>query len=149
MEAYKDGFAPTVSVAMTATHYSRRRFLTMRSFCVLILSSVAAASFDYIVVGGGTAGLVIANRLTENPAIRVAVIEPGDDQRQNPNVTDPTKLDQPLNTPLDWQYKSVPQVYAQDRILNLPQGKAWGGSSAINGGPFSQLSPVLGRKLTI
>lgn len=101
---------------------------------LLPLSSVATAScIDYIVVGGGTAGLVIANRLSEDPSIRVTVIEAGDDQRNNPNVTDPAKLDRPIGTHIDWQYKTVPQEYAQGQIVNVPQGKAWGGSSAING----------------
>ncbi|KAH8172402.1 GMC oxidoreductase domain-containing protein [Sarocladium implicatum] len=104
----------------------------MKLIDFLAPSLVAAACVDYIIVGGGTAGLVIANRLSEDPSVQVTVIEAGDDQRTNPNVTDPAKLDKPIGSDIDWKYKTVPQEYAQGQVVNVPQGKAWGGSSAIN-----------------
>lgn len=48
----------------------------------------SAASFDFVIIGGGTSGLVLANRLTEIPSITVAVIEAGGEVNTNPNVTD-------------------------------------------------------------
>jgi choline dehydrogenase len=94
---------------------------------------ISAAAFDYIIVGAGTSGLVIANRLSENPRVTVAVIEPGTDQRNNPNVTEWTKFTAAFGTQVDWAYKTTPQPGAVDRVLGLPQGKAWGGTSTING----------------
>ena len=90
-------------------------------------------SFDYVIVGAGTSGLVVANRLSEDPAVTVAVIEPGLDQRNNPNVTDMSKFSLAFGTSIDWQYKTTEQPGAGGKKLSLPQGKAWGGSSAING----------------
>lgn len=91
--------------------------------------------FDYIIAGGGTCGLLLANRLSADPNITVAVIEPGQDVRNDPNVTDPAKfLSEPFfNTPIDWAYLTVPQTGAANRTLQLHSGKALGGSSTING----------------
>jgi choline dehydrogenase len=98
-------------------------------------AATAAETFDYVVVGGGTAGLVVANRLSENPTVRVAVIEPGGDERNNPNVTIATNyIDlKAYNTPIDWAYQTVPQVGVNNKPLIYHQGKAIGGTSAING----------------
>ena len=90
-------------------------------------------STDYIIVGAGTAGLVIANRLSEDSAVTVTVVEPGTDQRNNPNVTDPTAFSLAFGTPIDWQYKTTAQPGVGDRELQIHQGKAWGGTSTING----------------
>jgi choline dehydrogenase-like flavoprotein len=106
------------------------KYLTAVSFA---LAMVAAETFDYVIVGAGTAGLVIANRISADPSVTVRVIDPGDDQRLNPNVSIPDNLGNPPGTDLDWKYKTVPQIHSNDRILDAPQGKAWGGSSAING----------------
>lgn len=95
---------------------------------------VSAESFDYIIIGAGTSGLVVANRLSEDPSVTVAVIEPGTDQRNNPNVTDPAKFTQAFDTPIDWHYMTIKQPGAGDREIDLHQGKAWGGTSTINGG---------------
>lgn len=89
--------------------------------------------FDYVVVGGGTCGLLLANRLSEDFAITVAVIEPGQDVRNNPNVTDPENFLVSLNTLIDWAYPTVAQSAAGNRSLTLHSGKAIGGTSAING----------------
>ena len=94
-----------------------------------------AETFDYVVVGGGTAGLVIANRLSETPTVRVAVIEPGGDERNNPNVTVATNYitQNAYNTPIDWAYRTVPQLGVNNEPLVYHQGKAIGGTSTING----------------
>ncbi|KAH8588771.1 glucose oxidase [Bisporella sp. PMI_857] len=96
------------------------------------LKNALAESFDYIVVGAGTSGLVIANRLSEDPSVTVAVIEPGTDQRDNPLVTDVEKFTLSFGTEIDWQYNITAQAGANSRELLLHQGKALGGTSTIN-----------------
>ncbi|KAI1144215.1 putative GMC oxidoreductase [Hypoxylon sp. FL0543] len=90
-------------------------------------------SFDYVIAGAGTCGLVLANRLSENPNIRVAVIEPGEDVRDNPNVTDVTKFLAAFGTQIDWQYTTTPQLGLSNRSIPFHAGKAIGGTSTING----------------
>jgi len=92
-----------------------------------------APSYDYVIVGGGTCGLVLANRLSEDPGITVAVIEAGGDERNNPNVTRVGQFGLGLNTRIDWQYPTEPQTYADNRTLVYNAGKALGGTSTING----------------
>lgn len=92
-----------------------------------------SVSYDYVVVGGGTAGLVVASRLSEDPNVSVAIIEAGDFEKNNPNATNTTVLGIGKNTALDWQYESEPQVYAGNKSLIWSAGKGLGGSSLING----------------
>lgn len=97
-------------------------------------ANAASSSYDYVIVGGGTCGLVLANRLTENSAITVAVLEAGTAQNNNPNVTVPSNYQKAFNTDLDWQYKVNPRTYGgKSRTLELHAGKGLGGTSMING----------------
>ncbi|KAG8157603.1 hypothetical protein KVR01_012645 [Diaporthe batatas] len=89
--------------------------------------------FDFLVVGGGTAGLVVAARLTEDPRIRVCVIEAGASKLGDPNVEMPASVGKMLNnTEYDWAFHSTPQREAKNKVFHLPRGKLFGGSSAIN-----------------
>lgn len=97
------------------------------------LSPRATASYDYIVVGGGTCGLVIANRLSENSSVSVLVIEAGDSVLNNTNVTATDGYGNAFGTPIDWAYKTVAQTYANNGVHTLRAGKAIGGTSTING----------------
>ncbi|KAI3337007.1 GMC oxidoreductase [Xylariaceae sp. AK1471] len=106
----------------------------IRASIVLVLSARAACeTFDYIIAGAGTCGLVLANRLSKNPNIRVAVIEPGEDVRNNINVTDPGLFTAAFDTSIDWQYSTTPQAAAGNRTIPWHAGKAIGGTSTING----------------
>lgn len=70
-----------------------------------------SSTFDYVIVGGGAAGLVLAARLTEDPTIRVGVIEAGKSRLRDMNVELPTGMSAVLHNPeYDWMYKSTPQV---------------------------------------
>ncbi|KEF51057.1 uncharacterized protein A1O9_12873 [Exophiala aquamarina CBS 119918] len=89
--------------------------------------------FDYVILGGGTAGLVLAGRLSEDPNVTVVVVEAGNFERSNPNVTTASALGLAKNTRVDWQYESVPQVYGGNQSLIWSAGKGLGGSSLING----------------
>lgn len=89
--------------------------------------------FDYIIAGGGTCGLLLANRLSEDANVTVAVIEVGGDVRDNPNVTNPDNFFASWNSPIDWAYPTTPQSSGNNRTLTLHAGKAIGGSSTING----------------
>lgn len=93
-------------------------------------------SADYIIIGGGTSGLVVANRLSENPDVQVLVLEAGKDMTTDPRVNVPAFWTALLGSEADWQYQSVPQKGLGDRSIKEPQGKTLGGSSAINGQAF-------------
>lgn len=104
-------------------------------FTIVISQTITttATRFDYIIVGGGTCGLVLANRLSEDPNVTVAVIEPGEDVRDNPNVTDPGNFIVPFDTSIDWSYPSRAQPGAANRSFSFHSGRAIGGTSTING----------------
>ncbi|KAJ4488387.1 hypothetical protein J3R30DRAFT_929429 [Lentinula aciculospora] len=96
-------------------------------------STFAQSSFDYIIVGGGTAGLVLAARLTENSAVNVGVIEAGETRFDEADVNTPAYLGQALFNPLyDWAYETVSQDTLNGRSVGLNIGKMVGGSSALN-----------------
>lgn len=98
-----------------------------------LCDNTASSSYHYIVVGGGTSGLVIANRLTESANVSVLVIEAGDSVYGNPIVTDVNAYGLAFGTAIDWQYQSTAQTYAGNTPQILHSGKALGGSSTING----------------
>ena len=92
-----------------------------------------AASYDYIVIGGGTTGLVVANRLTENAQVSVLVIEAGASALSNSEVYATDGYGKALGTSIDWNFKTAPQKYAGNGQQTLHAGKAIGGTSTING----------------
>jgi choline dehydrogenase len=91
-----------------------------------------AESFDYIIVGGGSAGCVLAARLTENPATRVLLLEVG--PRDNSLfVRMPGGLNKLIGSERTFVYQTEPEPAAQGRKLNVPQGRTIGGGSSVNG----------------
>jgi choline dehydrogenase-like flavoprotein len=97
------------------------------------ISSCAALSFDYVIVGGGPGGLVMANRLSSDPNTTVAVIEAGDSVFDNPGVKSVAAYGLWMGEPVYWNYSSAPQKYTSNRQLELLGGRALGGTTAING----------------
>ncbi|RAK95972.1 GMC family oxidoreductase [Aspergillus ibericus CBS 121593] len=112
----------------------------IRSLTLLgaLSTALAAPTYDYIVVGGGTSGLVIANRLSENPDVSVLIIEAGGSVLNNYNVTDVDGYGLAFGTDIDWQYETVSQPYAGDLVQTLRAGKALAGTSAINGMAYTR-----------
>ncbi len=89
--------------------------------------------FDYIIIGAGSAGCVLANRLSADPGISVALVEAG--QRDtNPMIHMPIGYGKTTSEPGEsWHYFSEPEPHIDDRKMLLPRGKGLGGSSNING----------------
>lgn len=89
-------------------------------------------SYDYLIVGGGNAGLVLANRLSENPDYTVGVIEAGLYRPDEPLINVPYLFGQSVgNKTLDWAFETTPQPGLFNRTLAQPRGKVLGGSSAL------------------
>ncbi len=93
------------------------------------------SQYDYIIVGGGSAGCVLANRLTSDPSVRVLLLEAGrPDYRLDFRLHMPAALTYPLaSRTYNWWYESSPQSALNGRRVYQPRGKVLGGSSAING----------------
>ncbi|KAL7822819.1 GMC oxidoreductase [Trichoderma gracile] len=92
-----------------------------------------AEVFDYIIIGGGTAGLTVASRLTEDADVNVLVIEAGQDRTNDPLVQIPGLVVGMYGKPeYDWNFSSTPQPGLNNRIINQARGKQLGGSSALN-----------------
>ncbi len=91
------------------------------------------AHYDYVIVGAGAAGCVLAARLSEDPACRVLLIEAGGSDR-SPLIRAPGGLlPIMLSGAHAWPYLSVPQAHLDGRVLYLPRGKVLGGGTSING----------------
>jgi choline dehydrogenase-like flavoprotein len=88
--------------------------------------------FDFIVVGGGTAGLVIAARLSEDPTVIVGVIEAGEAAFGEAIVDVPNRCGQTIGTKYDWAFSTTPQEGLNGKELPWPRGKMLGGTSAMN-----------------
>ncbi|MGV0028805.1 GMC family oxidoreductase [Phormidesmis priestleyi] len=87
--------------------------------------------YDYIVIGAGSAGCVVANRLTEDPTTTVLLLEAGNPDTK-PEIQIPLECTHLLGSEIDWGYFSEPEPYLNDRKIFCPRGKVLGGSSSIN-----------------
>jgi choline dehydrogenase len=91
------------------------------------------ALFDYVIVGAGAAGCVLANRLSEDPAIRVCLVEAGPADR-NPLIPIPlASMLLAQNGMLSWGYRTVPEAATASRVIPFARGKVLGGTTSING----------------
>src|SRR6516165_8481043 len=98
--------------------------------------------FDYIVTGAGSAGCVVAARLSENGRYRVLLLEAGDRDR-NPWIHVPMGYSRLLAYPsVNWMYESEPEPRLDGRTIYQPAGKVLGGTSSINGMVYMRGSPV-------
>ena len=90
-------------------------------------------NFDYIIIGAGSAGCVLANRLSENPNNKVLLIEAGGNDSY-PWIHIPVGYYKTMHNPkTDWCYKTEPDETMENRSIPYPRGKTLGGSSSING----------------
>jgi choline dehydrogenase len=87
--------------------------------------------YDYVIVGAGSAGCVLANRLSADPTVTVALLEAGGSDRKQ-EIQIPAAFSKLFKTPYDWNFNTTPQKHLTDREMFWPRGKVLGGSSSIN-----------------
>jgi choline dehydrogenase len=105
---------------------------------------MSPTQFDYIIVGGGSAGSALAARLSADPTTRVLVLEAGrSDYRWDPFIHMPAALTFPIGSQFyDWKYESEPEPHLNGRRIYHARGKVLGGSSSINGMIFQRGNPL-------
>ncbi|EJU03852.1 alcohol oxidase [Dacryopinax primogenitus] len=102
----------------------------------IIYDGQIASSYDYVIVGGGLAGLVLASRLSEDANATVLVLESGDTGdavRSSIDTPGDAYYSSLLGTSYDWQFETVPQEMLDNHAVSWPRGRLLGGSTAVNG----------------
>ena len=94
-------------------------------------SSIQMNKYDYIIIGAGSAGCVLANRLSKNPANQILLIEAGKRDKKV-EIGIPGGYGNLHRSTVDWGFSTVPQEHVNNRNIYLPRGKTLGGSSSTN-----------------
>ncbi|KAF9218564.1 GMC oxidoreductase [Gyrodon lividus] len=104
-------------------------------------SELADKLYDYIIIGGGTAGCVLASRLSEDLNVTVLLVEAGGSHEKVTSSKIPLAYPQLLKSKQDWCYVTEPQLALNGRQINYPRGKMLGGSASINALVYHHCSP--------
>jgi choline dehydrogenase len=108
------------------------------------MTTVNVTRYDYVIVGGGSAGSALANRLSADPTANVLVLEAGrPDYKWDVFIHMPAALTFPIGSKFyDWKYESEPEPFMNGRKIYHARGKVLGGSSSINGMIFQRGNPL-------
>jgi len=105
--------------------------------------SSPVSTLDYIIVGAGSAGCVLASRLSEDPSVHVLLLEAGGSELGHKRMPMPLAWrDTFMDRELSWGYSSEPEPHADGRRIPVPRGKVLGGSSSVNGMMYSRGHPA-------
>ncbi|KAI7973492.1 hypothetical protein EIK77_004098 [Talaromyces pinophilus] len=127
--------------AATVQAYLPAQQIDVQSSLLSDPSKVAGKTYDYIIAGGGLTGLTVAAKLTENPKIKVLVIEKGFyESNDGAIIEDPNAYGQIFGTTVDQNYLTVPLI--NNRTNNIKAGKGLGGSTLINGDSWTRPDKV-------
>jgi choline dehydrogenase len=97
-----------------------------------LVGGAEAEEYDYVVVGGGSAGCTVAARLSEDPSVTVLVLEAGG-RDINPLIHVPVGYVRTIDMPgLNWRFQTEPEPYTYDRPFPIPRGRVLGGTSSLN-----------------
>jgi choline dehydrogenase len=128
---------PTASACAPVRVRGRRRFLRDSALVLgaalwprATRAQIVSSDFDYIIVGAGSSGCVLANRLTADPLVRVLLVEAGGPP-VDPAIAIPGRWTSLIGSAIDWKYSTEPEPAVDGRRIAWPRGKAYGGSSAI------------------
>ncbi|KAF2227673.1 choline dehydrogenase [Elsinoe ampelina] len=123
---------PSCAVELRGTHTASHR-RSQGSLCAEVLTGLETTWMKRIIVGGGTAGIALATRLSQRlPNDRILLLEAGPTVLDDPRINIPGRKGSALGTVYDWNWTTTPQEAANGRTVAVNRGKVLGGTSAIN-----------------